>query len=659
VSAPIAFAIALQMDRIILTEPGVSVKRLCKDLGAASGLQLEATSEVASHTIVLRVSDLPAKEVMDKIATTLMATWTKTSSKGFRLERTREDRKRVYEQHLQYHAREFSTRVAQYVKMANPYKLADKKMFTDYFDRQQALQKAPRPANPWEGQEAWEELGAQMPDGRAVAKLLLALHPMKVAEIAPESEMVFSNRPNKAQHAFRFDVTPVIDELNREQQLFEEAKAGAGAPDGTMQHSSKPVVKILLQVRRSGTYWGLSYYLTGWDGSGKIALPLKQVYINPNDPPPESTLDPTLEYSLGPQEQGFAKQIQSVVFPDTPRTPLSSDQLKAILAPEDRDPLSLVAGPVLLACAQALNRNLIAVPGDTSFHTGLFPGLKPLVARVVHEDELGPKWITILPRDFYECALVDVSRSALGEYVRQGSKAGMTNLDDDVKLYAGYPYQLHGTPLPNYSLMLRFLFNPYPNAKAIRVFASLAPEQRSHLARGGKLVVSDLSPAQRDTLSDWVINDISGYCLERVGIVGRGNLPELLLQMPTESFPDGLSNCWISGDGQTEEVVRCFMSRGQMAVTAADLGVYLGRKNDPNPESIRYQLGARRTLKILFSNGLVQKGAGFPNLIFAPGGEKLAYGELPKAFRDQVEIAKAQAEKWNVPQPAQTSPPPP
>jgi hypothetical protein len=64
-------------------------------------------------------------------------------------------------------------------------------------------------------------------------------------------------------------------------------------------------------------------------------------------------------------------------------------------------------------------------------------------------------------------------------------------------------------------------------------------------------------------------------------------------------------------------------------------------------------------LNILFSNGLVQKGAGFPNLIFAPSREKLAYAELPKRFRDVVEVAKAKAEKWNVPQPVQTGPPPP
>lgn len=641
-----------------LSEPGVSMRALCEELGPRVGLRLDVSSELNNTPVVLRVKDLPAQEVLAKIADTLTATWEGTGARSYRLVRTRADRDRLFERHLKYRAARFSAEVDQYVEKAKPREAVGKEAFTELLEQLKALQQAGVPANPWESQKALNAFAARTPTGRALARLLLAVDPRRVAQIPVESLLAFSNQPTREQSPFAVDISGVIADLNREQDLYEEARAGVGVVEGDSGISTKPIVKVLLEVRRGDALSEAAIYFTAWDASGDLVLPLKML---PLEAPAEARTPvdaPDLHFQLAPQAARFAKLLSDSLYGSKEPIELTEGQRGVLMDPVKNDPLSLASGPTLLACAEALNRNLIAVLRDPQIFIGVSSASSTLVAPFIQANEMGPEWITKTPPDLYESELTNLPRDLMAAYIQGSMKTEAGDFSLDQWLYSRYPFHLYSSPLPRYSPLLRFSIGFGGDVKALRFYGSLGDGQKAKMA-GSKLEMADLSPEQTQKLSDWILRDAWSYCLLPATGYLHTNLPEHLWQIPSERFASGLSNCWVSAESKSETVVRGRTAGDVVILSATELGSYMSTSRRPAAAPIdHFMVGVRRTTTMTFTDGLVKKEAMFSRNEVDPKAPLVGFDDLPESFREAAMRQKAQMDATQPYRPPVQTPPP-
>ena len=223
---PFTLLVSFQAGRITLTEPGVSMKVLCADLGKASNMKLEAGPDVAGMSVVLRVRDLPAQEVMDKIAATAMATWVKLGDNQFRLQRSKEDRQRIWDQHIKYRSGRFATAVKNYDAATKPGDALDLAGYSSLIKREQELIND-RGMDAYQRHIQAQELRAKRPFSKLLAELLLRIDPKSVAEIEPNSYRIYTNKPSALEFAFTGEVQPFLENFAKAQDLLLQAQAGS------------------------------------------------------------------------------------------------------------------------------------------------------------------------------------------------------------------------------------------------------------------------------------------------------------------------------------------------------------------------------------------------------------------------------------------------
>ncbi len=262
---------------------------------------------------------------MDRLATALYASWTKVGPNDYRIERTRQDRKRLFSAHIRIESSRFQHQVAHYVSNAALGEKSDRTSITTVFDKQKELNSSGQ-SDPFALQQASEAAAARLPVGKAMARLLEAVDPKVVAErLDGYSVIVFSNEPTNAECPFSRDVSDVIDALNQTFPVYREVRDGLGRSEGFPAVSDRPVKKVLLEVKRSDPLSNWSAYLTGWDGEGNTCIPEKQLFLQEFDPPDLAKVDPKLRYVMPPENLAYRQLLLASWFPGSAINVSSAD----------------------------------------------------------------------------------------------------------------------------------------------------------------------------------------------------------------------------------------------------------------------------------------------------------------------------------------------
>lgn len=628
------------------------MKILCSRLGEKAGMKLEAGADIAGMSVVLRVDNLPAKEVMDKIAGTAVASWVRLGENHYRLQRTKEDRQKIWDQHIKYRSERFATAVRNYVKAAKPSETVDLAGYSSLVRAEQELLND-RTGDRFEKLRRAEAFMKQRPFGKFLAELFRRIDPKSVAEIAPYSYRIYTNQPTSLEYPFTEDVRSLLAAFVSAQDILLQAQAGAGlGPDTT---SSEPVDKIAVEISRFDAATDYHVRILGWYRSG--ALCLDHSSGNLEYAPYDSTVpyDSKLEYKIDDLTKSYARNYYFQPYAkDVPA--LSAEQVSRLWKPTQHDPVSLCYGPQLLACAEVLERNLIAIPTDLELSRGAWLINDRKVATMIHRAAYGPSWITIVPADMSEYDAAHLDRVILEELLKT---VGKSTLQSAFELARKFPWPTASTCIGGYASMLKLpLIVETANPLQTLFYGSLSAGQRATLERGGKLMPFDLNAEQRGLLARWLTRRPETLLVPIIDLRERGarfpadykgplflkgnsTVPQQLRQMPSTTLANGLPPFEISSKSEATVLALVRNSQGEYFRTAREVAFLLrNREGSRTEDPASFQLWNSSLITLEVAFGDLTVAASLTDRARMTSEEFVAFDQLPASFRAEVEKAK-------------------
>ncbi len=552
----LSFALALQTQSITLSEPGASIKSVLARISDQTQTLLVAKGVLQAEPIVIRFKAVPLQEGMAKIAECVHARWVKTDT-GFELERTSGMEKDEYREHIGQRSAILKAAIARFVKTGGIDKPVDVKSFRAMLVGRNALLDQGSNSS-WDG---LQKSGKAFPNSRAIIRLASLLPIAKLADIELGKCAYFATDPTPTEFGFNGDVDGVVRQLTTEYADFVEAldavpakRFGDSMPAEFdpfyLKPFTGPIKKLVLEAVRDLS--GLRFDLNAFDDTGKRVYGGSQsMNVSIGLTPPKPVTDKP--FTLSASDLAMHSLLRQTYGPK--RSTPSKLQRVILLNPEKHDPVSLLVGPALIACANALDSNLVAQYDDSFFLEGAV-GAKLSTAeylgRIGYQTKvtIGGDWIDIAPSDRYEGRTQRMSRDVLGSYLRSIDSAGASDLNAQLRLAAGFPGELsQNTFLAIQSLIAPVIWSDsLTNSAALRFYALLTEDQRRGLSAGGDLSSANLNSGQTQALRNWI------YTKPFLRLIreGRNSKGERTLNVagsqafPTEGLPGGLAEFRVS-----------------------------------------------------------------------------------------------------------------
>jgi hypothetical protein len=692
---------ALLLTSLALQEPDLSRKvdfealampasRLVGELGSKVGLKLATSSQTAPDVVVLRATQTPVQEILDRVAEVVGGEWSKENDGTLRLIRPAAIANRELAQERQ-------------AKLATLHKELKQRN-----DARIAREKAAASGKDKEGEEAF---AMAFGGGTHEKHLLTLLSRIPLADLVftdPEARVVYSSNPTRMQRLLPGDLRPIVAELvaehnrlaaaNRremeEEGLNEEMKAWVElAKSFGLDREAKPIegrpAKLLLIASRSTMFGGLEVELRLYDQKGKVVLQDEMNFgmteflrmaqetmegeAKPGGQPAAD--DAPIEYSKTTQE--FNKLFQTLMAP-TGRTPLTEETDAKLSRPDLYDPLSFAPSEALFAVSKKRQLNVAAMlPDNIVSFLEVFSGgsatvhgfLEGLKGEDSIQTETKGGWLIVRPAFPSETRRSRVDRMGLARLIGAAKRNGAATLDD-VAAYA----QTSPSPYEDsFAMMYLMLFAP--NAvqqgmqgmvdwNSIRFYGLLTPNQKQTLADRGRILFGNLSPAQQELVrrmafgsgSDLRIQDPNakpkseqGFMEMMVGFMGaRGGSDHR--QEPTEIMPNGLpASGFLTGSLSVEPAAKAVGNdplTAFAALGADELAMFRFFKEDPNmsmmagmmPTVDKVRLGERTTIELkFFVAPEVALERSLQDHRFPKDGPVVSINQLPADFQARIE----------------------
>lgn len=441
----------------------ISVPAFMKELTKATGTNFVASAGFDDVPVITSIHDRTLKEVMDKIATATLGTWSKTES-GYRLDQDKEGWKRLqqaaYEERKKYLAEALKKHLEDHKKDEVWDRALVSKLIEDEQRSNQKLIDDLRKNNPdLDTNQVNIHKGSSRSTTPATPALYEILRRMPIdalARVAPGQRIVFSTAPTRTQTPLPFSNTGIVSKFVEAHNLLANATKGQPMmPDnikvfGGLDLNAKTLtgqqVKMLVIVSRRSSEQGIGIEVKFADENGiyigNANRSIQPSASLPGDPPDIKVADEkplafeqlstelanaivngTMTNSGGSNVMvmdngGGAFRISS--NGPTPGQPLSPEALSYFADPVVHDPQSSFASEALLGAASAANKDLVACLPDSVLPRLARASIKSTTAGALLKDlhsggcEItdADGWLVVTPRDRIRALAQQMNRAA-------------------------------------------------------------------------------------------------------------------------------------------------------------------------------------------------------------------------------------------------------
>jgi hypothetical protein len=674
-------------NKVTYQNPGVSAGKLLKDLSAQTGQSLLTSPVTDGEVLAIRLSDVPLREAMEKIAWAVGGSW-KQEGDAFRLVRTSEDvrAEQARERNGLIEAfRKALTRRQEELAKAEEFNAARAERMAK--DAAAAIEGfTPEGADP----SFWRftnRLAEQSPVGRAMTRILGRVVPADLADLPKGIKIVYSTNPTRTQRRLTSEVKPVIATLQREQALWVDMMTRFNVKNPVIGNSTymmngiqgadRPIDsigKVLLVVVRSSFTGIARFELLIADPKGKIVA--------------------RSEASLGPSYDDYLKLVtvpaNDVKVPQpkdaaalasradsASKAAIPDDLRQRLLRPEENEPMGILFGNWLVALGEAKRINLVTSISDTSFYSLVGRQKEVPATQIIrllgtqYETQETPEWLAFRPTAAVSARALRADRRTLGPYLRRRAEPAPLTVEEQAMWAVRLPVD-DAAQLANGLVNLvsddetRF---QYVNPRQLRLLGLLTKAQRA-AARQGGLPLGSLTPEQAGLLQEMVYGERGRLDFEGRQAAENELYNEGILKEPTESLPNGIPpDGRLVIDEQSEEVAFTNPAndgqyrQGSQGYSAEEMGAQQFRQSRPDlfpgqdgpgwkVDFRRLRLGKRTryAVRIQFT----------PNLTMQYRLEDRAYKmsapmpfeQLPADFRKRVQESLAEQQRQNQPPPA-------
>ncbi|MEA2553744.1 MAG: hypothetical protein QOJ65_1920 [Fimbriimonadaceae bacterium] len=688
--------------RITYTTVAVPLGTALDKISTQAGAKLYASDELHAEPVILRVKDASLQDLMKHLAIALDAEWRRPKGGGYELYRSPELVAKISKRTIEERAKQIQSSIEKKLKeveaLGNFTPEAAERLAS-------AFAEVATPQQPTQEQdERRSVLSNQMPDQRAIWRMIVQVDPKELAAIPSGERVVFSNRPTPTQRALPEAVLDSAERWHTEHDLFAQKldRALAGAEVNGATHSegepktwmeAKPE-RVVLGVSRAFPN-EMQIDLIGYDAhnkplaavsgylrfedQGRLHAAAEGMDVLVKENPPGTT---PIELSSATQDLiKLAKQRPG----PTGASLVTGELRKQLLNPETCDPLSTVVSDALMALATQEDKNLVAVPKDDLLwlcrDAAVQGQLQPRWLRriisvyaaltdVKLTDEGG--WLDVGSEDPLEAQTERVDRAALGTFFRAVDENGYMSIEDCGKL----ALSINGHRPPSLVNRLTALLRPDVQAyqegtlDLIRFYANLSPEQRESLLAGRSVRVADLNREQMTALEDLAYQN-RGYAEAKTSPMSgnHGTLYFMAAQEPTELFPRGIpADAFVTATASQEDLYFAASDfEGYVFIERLNFSSLVARiLRAERPDLFPGRLvtvktiatGLKRTLNLRLTAGDITRSNSFDETIKT--GNQSGLDALPPELKARLdrELAKMREAIQNGALPQPTSKPP-
>ncbi len=524
--------------------PPARLERLLPDVGRSMGEEWRASPALRGEVAIVRVRDVAAPDLRQKVANALQAQWNR-DGEAFVLVRAKP---------LRDNANDSAQRLAKSVLEQCKESLRTEISVEVASDLLKPLQGA-ESASRWELERNLWEHSAQV---RLLARILLGIGQDRLANALSNGRTVFTSDPNKMQRELPGTLDPALKEYVREQADWEVALEAAGLPNGAGSTVSSPrAAPIALDDRKAIRLVVSSQFSQAWvnlyakrGGSQSVfGVGVVSQRTFPQDPDVFRTLAAAPKPNQPLLKIPEATKAYCDLVTRNSRLDEATDAARErMLDPVAHEPIAEATGDVLAAWADDLNANLVAhLPENLA-------GLGPYLSQ---GDSYALAQCTSLIRNFAGWETVPdeagwltphatgvplrwVDREVARAVIARAHKAGTVSLEDYALLVtmsedlATYWPLAHAAAVAPFASAARHtgLHDGY------RIVAALGLDLMARLRKGEPVTFAQLNRAQRTVVAEVAYRRICSN--EQLGedqsLVARGS-PEI---DPTDACPYGL-----------------------------------------------------------------------------------------------------------------------
>lgn len=677
----VAFVLA-QTAPVTYRSAAQTVAVALEALSKQTGLAMQATGKIRDDVIVIDVKDAPLNDLQQRIAIATTGEWTRDGS-TLVLQRDEGKAKRQEQDEIARQAARYAKGIQELVKpvvdiptLSSQEAEKRLKQLADLNDK--IRQSIDRP------NFSVDFSPAGTPQERLIARILQVFDPRELAILPADTRFVYSSKPTSMQrplpNAASRALTAFATEYDVWQSLVERYRPvdseSTYVDFGSFGAMKSRPAKVLLIVSKWGEGMGVSCELKVVDEVGNVLTTASSSIDAAGDNPgkEEQAAPPPGEKPIQLSPDG--RQIEAIrggAMRGVETAPISADLRNKLLRPEQFEPLSFNVSDILLGIGDASGKNFVAVVPDSAFDAFWGAGsITPTAAReAVTGMELlkfegDDKWLVAAPGWPSSARARRVSRGLLGQLMRDLEKPGASSLDALSK----FALRAGGAAMPTLAASYLGTVQPqvaanndYSSYELLKVYASLSPTQRASMRDRGQVAVGSLDGAGQNALARMIF-----YGLGTPQLMGmeapaqtEGDVVqnfESIRTEPTEALPGGLPpQAILNFEFSSQNVA---FATGGIAFTAEDLGTQLAMRERPeifpfvteSPLPAKYSISARTTVNITLMISQQAAGSYMLNDFRTGDGKLYGLGELPPAFRAQMDKARQESREAfkNIPQ---------
>jgi hypothetical protein len=617
-----------------------TVPQVLLQLSEASGIQFVEADSVRSDVLLVQVRDVPLRDLMDRIAWTLNATW-QQEGQQWKLTRTAAQAKAEWDEEYARRERDYAAGLS---------KLEEQVKNSPAFTEQEARAVAQRAlaatdsAREHQGTPALRSIGMDTPAGRLLRRLMLSVPVRDLARM--EETLTFTRDSPIVQRALK--------QFEEEQRVWARI-APTLLPDNFAQLmlSGIDLMDLPEQIRSitlsvSGEPGDMLHFMLeiAKGPHEEVRRVITELRRNPPPLPEIPAEESKTPIPLSPAAEAFATRFIE-------RSP---EKYQAyLLEAERRDPLNLGVSDVFTALSKTRQLNVVASPQDSTLNwlpnaVVQEKALEPLIPRLHRSGEIREEegWFLYRPRALAVSRLNRISRAAIGELSREIQRKGYV----PIRAYALYlaqtpdPGEVNISHLP-LEIQTERQAMPTNWRAGLRFIGSLSQLQWQGLLEGRTLPVASLNAEQRKAAERWLNGPEPNIVI--FDGVDAPALPTEAFHRPQRHFKERLPR-----DGSfhltLKEEPAAFANpiyngyqSSIMDFTARALALLLhgletGRTGGAPFQLSDFLFGEIATFELKFFFGYLHGPGGHYRELRADVRQKrVPFGQLPQNFRDEVE----------------------
>lgn len=568
-------------------------------LSAATGQRLVCSTALRDEVIVARLKDADGARVLKEIAACLDARW---ESQPSRVELVPDPQVRRLRQAAERKARTdaMAKDLAESLKpiLEHP---GFGRAEADALLKQRAQAEKARAERERKGKGDEEEAGGDedpTPAARANLRLAKAMGGAALASMRRGERVVFSEDPTPMQREFSGTEVGILGAYRREHALIDPTNPLARVRLVISSEGEGDATLALIAMDAQGNpVDGDFLYLSG-SSEAEDAAP-----ANPTSrPPQEKPLDLPKE----------TLEFLAVTARNAKRDALFATWRSKFADPVANEPTHWFPGTVLLALAEAQNRNLVGAVSDQSSRM-----LRPrgamtatsLLTALKRDVSIRDGWIIGRPSVIVGRASRADAKGLFAKCVAQGG----LDIDSAADWCARYPESYPSISWVGDSLaMLVSRLSISFDADSLTCWGSFSPAQRSTLREGRHLPIAALSGASQELVAEQVYS-------------GAGMGVEGLTKEPTELLPRGILGGRLTMKMEETPVVVSWVEGDEPLITSPVTPELFGQRaaRQERSENVvsyaHFRMGTRRTYTLSFD---------------FPGQGSMATQEMAETFFD-------------------------